>query len=292
MKFNKQSIGTAVALALGTAGVINTASAVTFTFSNNATATNPGNTLAGFAANTEFHVATAYGTGLNGGDKDVMFGGEQWIFNGNSSGSLMTGVTNTSTNVGASNADATLTTGVAGFPVASTAGTVATIQKNASFVQTSTLFSMAAPLTGNIIGQTFGAAFIDDGTTTGFTTAGSFTITMPVVYNQWAEGTYIFGGDPNPNPVHGDKCQANGPCDGPGVVFSGTTDGAGNFTLSASYKPTLDEGSVAGAYSSQFVEWSLAGSYSTVVPVPAAAWLFGSGLMGLVGVARRRGKNT
>ena len=27
---------------------------------------------------------------------------------------------------------------------------------------------------------------------------------------------------------------------------------------------------------------------STVVPVPAAVWLFGSGLLGLVGVARRR----
>jgi len=26
---------------------------------------------------------------------------------------------------------------------------------------------------------------------------------------------------------------------------------------------------------------------STVVPVPAAVWLFGSGLLGLVGVARR-----
>jgi len=29
---------------------------------------------------------------------------------------------------------------------------------------------------------------------------------------------------------------------------------------------------------------------TTAVPVPAAAWLFGSGLLGLVGVARRRNK--
>ena len=29
-------------------------------------------------------------------------------------------------------------------------------------------------------------------------------------------------------------------------------------------------------------------SNATVVPVPAAAWLFGSGLLGLVGVARRK----
>lgn len=33
---------------------------------------------------------------------------------------------------------------------------------------------------------------------------------------------------------------------------------------------------------------SFQGTVSSVVPVPAAAWLFGSGLLGLVGVARRR----
>jgi len=30
--------------------------------------------------------------------------------------------------------------------------------------------------------------------------------------------------------------------------------------------------------------------YTTVVPVPAALWLFGSGLLGLIGVARRRAR--
>jgi len=39
------------------------------------------------------------------------------------------------------------------------------------------------------------------------------------------------------------------------------------------------EGSIA------FVQWSLS---PTVVPVPAAVWLFGSGLLGLIGVARRK----
>jgi hypothetical protein len=29
--------------------------------------------------------------------------------------------------------------------------------------------------------------------------------------------------------------------------------------------------------------------YRTVVPVPAALWLFGSGLLGLIGAARRKG---
>lgn len=36
------------------------------------------------------------------------------------------------------------------------------------------------------------------------------------------------------------------------------------------------------------LEGTIAAGQSTVVPVPAAAWLLGSGLMGLVGVARRR----
>ena len=34
-----------------------------------------------------------------------------------------------------------------------------------------------------------------------------------------------------------------------------------------------------------FVQWSLS---PTVVPVPAAVWLFGSGLIGLIGMARRK----
>lgn len=37
--------------------------------------------------------------------------------------------------------------------------------------------------------------------------------------------------------------------------------------------------------------WHLEGTYVPAVPVPAAAWLFGSGLLGLVGVARRKAKS-
>ena len=33
---------------------------------------------------------------------------------------------------------------------------------------------------------------------------------------------------------------------------------------------------------------SITASNASVIPVPAAVWLFGSGLLGLVGVARRR----
>jgi hypothetical protein len=38
------------------------------------------------------------------------------------------------------------------------------------------------------------------------------------------------------------------------------------------------------------INWQIAGTAAPEVPVPAAAWLFGSGLVGLAGMARRRSK--
>lgn len=40
-----------------------------------------------------------------------------------------------------------------------------------------------------------------------------------------------------------------------------------------------------------FVGWAVQSGDVSAVPVPAAAWLFGSGLLGLVGVARRKSAN-
>jgi len=50
---------------------------------------------------------------------------------------------------------------------------------------------------------------------------------------------------------------------------------------------TLTFGDTAGADPLSLNSWGL-DITTSVVPVPAAAWLFGSGLLGLVGVARRK----
>ena len=48
-----------------------------------------------------------------------------------------------------------------------------------------------------------------------------------------------------------------------------------------------------GAFNGQLALWHLEGTVSEIstVPVPSAVWLFGSGLIGLVGVARRKNIN-
>ena len=64
---------------------------------------------------------------------------------------------------------------------------------------------------------------------------------------------------------------------------------AGDYDVSVTYVGTITE---AGGFLGNPAFWKLNGTLHTqaasAVPVPAAAWLFGSGLMGLVGVARRR----
>ena len=83
---------------------------------------------------------------------------------------------------------------------------------------------------------------------------------------------------------------------GPGESFSGSGTGAVNqnivdLTVSDSDNPFAFGGfslqSTNGAVLSTDFLMTATGD-RTVVPVPAAAWLFGSGLLGLMGVARRK----
>ena len=55
--------------------------------------------------------------------------------------------------------------------------------------------------------------------------------------------------------------------------------------------PYVDENGVAYNYDENGVLVPIANLAASVVPVPAAVWLFGSGLLGLIGVSRRRPYN-
>ena len=50
---------------------------------------------------------------------------------------------------------------------------------------------------------------------------------------------------------------------------------------------SLNAVTIGGAISTQLSEWYITG-YVSSVPVPAAVWLFGSGLIGLAALARQR----
>lgn len=72
------------------------------------------------------------------------------------------------------------------------------------------------------------------------------------------------------------------------VTVETLTDlGGGDFGAVVRYVGTIND--PGGAFHNFASNWRLEGTM-TVVPVPAAVWLFGSGLIGLVGVARRRRK--
>ena len=93
--------------------------------------------------------------------------------------------------------------------------------------------------------------------------------TLGHIFFNWGSTTNIdviniWDADGNSVDIDGDGIQGWGMIDGAFIGFNA------NFTV--------DPGAPVGTY---------AGAAS-VIPVPAAVWLFGSGLLGLVGVARRK----
>jgi len=78
----------------------------------------------------------------------------------------------------------------------------------------------------------------------------------------------------------------NGNADGVAMV-SCAVDCAENDTYTLTYSATVPVGDVSGFGGVKYLV-NLTGTVGSAVPVPAAVWLFGSGLIGLAGVARRR----
>lgn len=276
----KTLLSTAVALSFAATGV----QAVTFNFDNSTSAgvqgtdfnytCNTGNMNAG----KEFRMCDPNGA-LGGGlpaKKDTINGSEQWMFSGGVTG-LMTGVANTNSTAGIS---ATVASYVdAGYVLGSADRNGGLgLDQGADFFGAN--FGFLAPIVGEEANT--GAAHANDvGVAAGVYTATSattFTVFFATLEAQWNGTHFSLGRDSG------------------GITFAGTTDGT-NFSMWAEELIDPSEDNGAAGFGGWTAEWYYVGTLdgftapgAPAVPVPAAVWLFGSGLLGLVGVARRKAK--
>ncbi len=257
MKMSK--LGAAIALAMTATG----AQAVVFNFANSTVAGVQGvdfnySVCTGITdkAGREFRMCDPSGAALGGGNplkKDTINGTETWSFN---DAGDMDAVTNTGVTGGVS-----ATNIYYGVPTAAPNGGPAIDQGAVFFGNT---FGFLANTLGSEAGNTYGAGVYAE------TSATTFTVTFSTLEAQWS-GTSFPLAD---------------------VVFQGTTDGT-NFSMWAEHTITAAEDPGTAGFADWTGQWYYVGTIDgfggpTTVPVPAAVWLFGSGLIGLAGVARRR----
>ena len=195
-----------------------------------------------------------------------MYGGETWSF---SSSGQMAGVTGTPTNPGA-----ILVAGSA----APVAGSNNTLQQSSFFFGPA--FGFLAPTVGSLAGTAYGPGMYNVGPPANGYYASIFS--FPVLEAQWG-GTFFPLG------------QASG-----GVTFSGTLSACVtiglvtdcHFDIYANEYIDASEDPGSAGFAGWTAQWHLQGNnslvYTAAVPIPAAVWLFGSGVLGLVGFARRK----
>ncbi len=216
-----------------------------------------------FAAGAEFRMCDPSNVALGGGlplQKDTINGTESWAFNRNG---VLTDVVNTGT-ASALSETTIYYLGDSISDVADPAGGLALDQGDDYF---GINLSFLAPTLGSSAGNLYGEGVYS---ATGET---SFEIFFPVLEGRW-------GGD----------FASLGSYNNAGVTFFGSLDG-NNFTMWAEHQINFREdfsGAIEGT-----AQWYYVGTIDgfvppSAVPVPAAVWLFGSGLLGLAGVARRR----
>lgn len=221
-----------------------------------------------FVAGTEYRMCDPSNTSLGGGiplNQDTINGSETWAFN---DAGVFTAVTNTST-TGGVNASSIYYGVISAAPN----GDIA-IDQGGSFKEIP--FSFLAPTQGSSAGDVYGEAIYTE------TSETSFEIFFPVLEAQWGGTMFTLGSD-----------DANGDGAGDGVTFYGTTDGS-SFSMWAEHTITEGEDPRRAGFAGWTTQWYYVGSIENIVidpgyvPVPAAVWLFGSGILALAGVARRR----
>lgn len=268
LTMKKTALAVTMGLAFGAAVPAANASLV-LTFANGtATAAKPG-ACSGIAwtAGNEFRMCDPSGAALGGGfplQKNTILGGETYTFN---NAEVMTGVTGTPANPGAS------------YPgsAAPGAGTNPTWQQNAGFFGPA--FNFLAPTAGSLAGAAYGAATHLGGVPVAGTNVPF--IFAPVMEAQWGGTWFPLG-------------QASGGvtfiADITNVVTTGLVT-TFDFHLFANELIDASEDPGSAGFTGWTAQWHQQGSGTyTAVPVPAAVWLFGSGLLGLVGIARRKKK--
>jgi hypothetical protein len=275
--FKKTVLASAVALGMG-AGAAEASVVLTFadTHVGNNTALAGACSSIAWGNDANFRMCDPTGAALGGGlpaQKDAMMGGETWSFN---DAGVMTAVGGTPGNPG------TTPAGTASFPgsAAPLPGSNGALQQPADFF--GSMFNFLAPTSGSLAGNAYGTGSLVGGNVI---TNGTTTFTAPVLEAQWAGTWFPLG-------------QASG-----GITFvmdiTATSATTFDFVLRANELIDGAEDPGAAGFSNWTAQWFLTGSGATsgahsvavsAIPVPAAVWLFGSGLLGLASIARRKKK--